>query len=131
MSVKGTIIANFEKKQQEQIAAIENRKIENFLPGDTVKVDIRIVEGNNFRVQSFIGVCLGRKNAGLRSSFKVRKVSDGAGIQKHFSLFSPSIAGVTVVRSGKVRRAKLYYLQKLHGKAARIKERIFTANKES
>ncbi|MFH2011212.1 MAG: 50S ribosomal protein L19 [Pseudomonadota bacterium] len=98
----------------------------DFQPGDTVKVHTKIVEGDKQRIQVFEGVVIARKGGGSRASFTVRKVSYGVGVERIFPLNSPLIAKIEVVRKGRVRRAKLYYLRKLRGKAARIKERRFT-----
>src|SRR4051794_39389725 len=95
-----------------------------FQPGDTVRVSVRVVEGERERVQAFEGVCIARKNAGLNSSFTVRKISYGEGVERIFPLYSPRLTSVEVVRSGDVRRAKLYYLRGRRGKAARISERV-------
>ncbi len=97
--------------------------IPEFRPGDTVKVHVRVVEGNRERVQVFQGVVIRRQNGGLRETFTVRKISFGVGVERTFPLHSPSIAKLEVVSRGKVRRAKLYYLRELRGKKARIKER--------
>jgi large subunit ribosomal protein L19 len=94
-----------------------------FGPGDTIKMQVKVVEGEKERLQVFQGVVLGRRGAGLRASFTVRKVSDGVGVERIFPLHSPSIAKIEVVRRGAVRRAKIYYLSDLKGKSARIKER--------
>lgn len=94
-----------------------------FGPGDTIKMQVKVVEGEKERLQVFQGVVLGRRGAGLRASFTVRKVSDGVGVERIFPLHSPSIAKIEVVRRGAVRRAKIYYLSELKGKSARIKER--------
>ena len=99
------------------------KDIPDFRPGDTVRVDVRVVEGNRTRTQAFQGVVLGRSGSGIRESFLVRKISFGVGVERSFPLHSPSIEAITVVTRGDVRRAKLYYLRKLHGKAAKIKER--------
>ena len=97
--------------------------IPEFRPGDTVKVHVRVVEGNRERVQVFQGVVIRRQNGGLRETFTVRKISFGVGVERTFPIHSPSIAKLEVVSRGKVRRAKLYYLRELRGKKARIKER--------
>ena len=95
----------------------------DFLPGDTLRVQVRVREGDKERLQAFEGVCIGRRGAGISETFTVRKVSSGIGVERIFPLHSPGIADITVVRRGRVRRAKLYYLRKLSGKAARIPER--------
>lgn len=97
--------------------------IPDFRPGDTVKVDVKITEGNNTRIQVFEGLVIKRQNGGVSSTFTVRKISYGVGVERTFPVHSPSIAGITVVRKGKVRRAKLHYIRGLSKKAARIKER--------
>jgi large subunit ribosomal protein L19 len=97
--------------------------IPDIAPGDTVRVMVRVVEGEKERLQPFEGVCIARKGGGLRETFTVRKVSGGVGVERIFPLHSPSIAELKVLRKGKVRRAKLYYLRSLRGKKARIKEK--------
>ena len=110
--------------EQEQIAALaEARPIPEFAPGDTVRVSVKVVEGTRERVQAFEGVCIARKNRGINSAFTVRKISYGEGVERIFPLYSPQIAKIEVVRRGRVRRAKLYYLRGRTGKAARIQER--------
>ncbi len=94
-----------------------------FRPGDTVRVSVRVREGDKERLQAFEGVCIGRRGAGMSETFTVRKVSAGVGVERIFPLHSPTVARIDVVRAGRVRRAKLYYLRKLAGKAARIRER--------
>ena len=98
-----------------------------FKPGDTVKVHVKIVEGDKSRIQAFQGVVICRQNGGLRESFTVRKISNGVGVERVFPLHSPSIEAIEVMSRGQVRRAKLYYLRKLRGKAARIKEKKYVA----
>ncbi len=97
--------------------------IPEFRPGDTVRVSVRVREGEKERLQAFEGVCIGRRGAGVSETFTVRKVSSGVGVERIFPLHSPNLAEIKVVRLGRVRRAKLYYLRKLAGKAARIRER--------
>ncbi len=97
--------------------------IPEFRPGDTVRVSVRVREGEKERLQAFEGVCIGRRGAGISETFTVRKVSSGIGVERIFPLHSPNLAEIKVVRMGRVRRAKLYYLRKLSGKAARIRER--------
>lgn len=97
--------------------------IPEFRPGDTLRVSVRVREGEKERLQAFEGVCIGRRGAGISESFTVRKVSSGIGVERIFPLHSPNLADIKVVRLGRVRRAKLYYLRKLSGKAARIRER--------
>jgi large subunit ribosomal protein L19 len=115
------VIEQFEKEQMEKLAAA--RPIPNFSPGDTVKVGVKVVEGTRERTQSFEGVCIARGNAGLNSSFTVRKVSYGEGVERVFPVYSPSVVSIEVVRRGDVRRAKLYYLRDRSGKSARISEK--------
>jgi large subunit ribosomal protein L19 len=110
--------------EQEQVAKLTaNRPIPDFEPGDTVIVNVKIVEGDKARVQAYEGVCIARGGAGLHQSFTVRKISYGEGVERVFPLYSPMIDSIKVVRRGKVRRAKLYYLRALRGKRARITER--------
>ena len=110
--------------EQEQLTTLtENKKIPDFRAGDTLKVMVKVVEGTRERVQAFEGVCIARKNAGINSSFTVRKISYGEGVERVFPLYSPNIE-VLLVRRGIVRRAKLYYLRGLTGKKARIAEKI-------
>jgi large subunit ribosomal protein L19 len=114
------IIQQFEADQVAKLAA--GRKIPEFRPGDTVRVGVKVIEGTRERLQAFEGVCIARRNAGLNSSFTVRKISFGEGVERVFPLYSPRIAEIEVVRRGRVRRAKLYYLRGLTGKKARITE---------
>lgn len=110
--------------EQETIAGLtENKEIPKFQAGDTVRVNVRIIEGTNERVQAFEGVCIARKNDSINSSFTVRKLSHGEGVERVFPLYSPRLESIEVVRRGDVRRAKLYYLRGRTGKAARIKEK--------
>jgi len=113
--------------QQLEAEAIEqfksNKTIPEFRPGDTVRVGVRVVEGDRTRVQNYEGVCIARANKGLGSNFTVRKISFGEGVERVFPLYSPNIESIEVVRRGSVRRAKLYYLRGRTGKAARITER--------
>ncbi|WNO52745.1 50S ribosomal protein L19 [Stakelama saccharophila] len=110
--------------EAEQIAKLnEQKKIPEFRAGDTVRVGVKVVEGERTRVQNFEGVCIARSNRGMGSSFTVRKISFGEGVERVFPLYSPNIDSITVVRKGVVRRAKLYYLRGRTGKAARIAER--------
>jgi len=101
-----------------------NKKITDFSPGDTIKVGVKIVEGKRERIQYFEGVCIAKKNRDLNSSFTVRKISFGEGVERTFALYSPNVDSINVIRSGKVRRAKLYYLRDRKGKSARIAEKI-------
>ena len=100
------------------------RKIPEFFPGDTIRVGVRIVEGKRARIQNFEGVCIAKKNRDINSSFTVRKISFGEGVERTFALYSPVVGSIKVVRSGKVKRAKLYYLRDRKGKSARIAEKI-------
>jgi large subunit ribosomal protein L19 len=102
---------------------IAGKRIDEFAQGDTVRVNVRIIEGNTERVQAFEGVVIGKKNAGSRSAFTVRKISHGEGVERVFPTYSPRIESIELVRKGNVRRAKLYYLRGLTGKAARITEK--------
>ena len=103
---------------------ISKKKIPEFFPGDTIRVGVRIVEGKRERIQYFEGVCIAKKNRGINSSFAVRKISFGEGVERTFALYSPIIGSIKVIRSGKVKRAKLYYLRDRKGKSARISEKI-------
>ena len=103
---------------------VANKKITDFSPGDTIKVGVKIVEGKRERIQYFEGVCIAKKNRDINSSFTVRKISFGEGVERTFALYSPIVDTIKVVRSGKVRRAKLYYLRDRTGKSARIAEKI-------
>tara|TARA_Y100001970_G_scaffold255186_1_gene331647 strand:- start:5052 stop:5591 length:540 start_codon:yes stop_codon:yes gene_type:complete len=100
------------------------KKIPEFFPGDTIRVGVRIVEGKRARIQNFEGVCIAKKNRDINSSFTVRKISFGEGVERTFALYSPVVGSIKVVRSGKVRRAKLYYLRDRKGKSARIAEKL-------
>ncbi|ABB33084.1 50S ribosomal protein L19 [Geobacter hydrogenophilus] len=103
------------------------KNIPPFKPGDTVKVHVKIVEGDKSRIQAFQGVVIARQNGGIRESFTVRKISNGIGVERVFPLHSPSLDAIEVITRGHVRRAKLYYLRKLRGKAARIREKKYVA----
>jgi large subunit ribosomal protein L19 len=110
--------------EQEQVAKLTaNKEIPEFGPGDTVIVNVKVVEGERSRVQAYEGVCLARSGGGINQSFTVRKISYGEGVERVFPLYSPMIDSIKVVRRGKVRRAKLYYLRGLRGKKARITEK--------
>lgn len=110
--------------EAEEVAkALENRSIPDFRPGDTLRVGVKVVEGERTRVQAYEGVCIARSNKGIGSNFTVRKISFGEGVERVFPLYSPNIDSITVVRKGAVRRAKLYYLRGRRGKSARIAER--------
>ena len=116
------IIEKIEKEQLEKLSS--GKQMPNFNPGDTIKVDVKVVEGTRERIQAFEGVCIARGGKGINESFTVRKISYGEGVERVFPLFSPKISSITLVRKGKVRRAKLYYLRDRRGKAARIVEKI-------
>ncbi|MBL6857880.1 MAG: 50S ribosomal protein L19 [Pelagibacteraceae bacterium] len=103
---------------------LSTKKITDFSPGDTIKVGVKIIEGKKERIQYFEGVCIAKKNRDINSSFTVRKISFGEGVERTFALYSPVVDSVKVIRSGKVRRAKLYYLRDRTGKSARIAEKI-------
>jgi len=115
------LLQQIESEQVEKLAA--NRPVPKFEPGDTVRVMLRVVEGERERIQAFEGVCIARKNAGINSNFTLRKISYGEGVERIFPLYSPRITAIEVVRRGVVRRAKLYYLRGRTGKRARIAER--------
>ena len=116
---------NIEEINRDSVKKIlAKRKIPEFFPGDTIKVGVRIVEGKRERIQYFEGVCIAKKNRDINSSFTVRKISFGEGVERTFALYSPIIGSLKVVRSGKVKRAKLYYLRNRKGKSARISEKI-------
>jgi large subunit ribosomal protein L19 len=115
------ILQQLEAEQVEKLT--DGKKIPVFSPGDTLRVNVKVIEGTRERVQAYEGVCIARKNAGLNSSFTVRKISYGEGVERIFPLYSPRIDSIELVRKGDVRRAKLYYLRELRGKAARISER--------
>ena len=103
---------------------VANKKITDFSPGDTIKVGVKIIEGKRERIQYFEGVCIAKKNRDINSSFTVRKISFGEGVERTFALYSPNVDSIKVIRTGKVRRAKLYYLRDRKGKSARIAEKI-------
>jgi len=115
------IVDRIGNKQIEK--ALAQRTLPDFAPGDTVRVDVKVVEGERERIQAFEGVCIARRSDGVNSSFTVRKMSYGEGVERVFPTHAPQVAGVTVVRRGRVRRAKLYYLRGRTGKAARIAEK--------
>jgi large subunit ribosomal protein L19 len=115
------LIQQLEAEAIEQ--ATQNRAIPEFRPGDTLRVGVKVVEGERTRIQNFEGVCIARANRGLGSSFTVRKISFGEGVERVFPLYSPNIESIAVVRRGAVRRAQLYYMRGRTGKAARIAER--------
>ena len=116
---------NIEEINDTKIKGIlTKKKIPDFFAGDTVKIGVRITEGKRERIQYFEGVCISKKNRSINSSFTVRKISFGEGVERTFALYSPVIGSIKIVRSGKVRRAKLYYLRSRKGKSARISEKI-------
>ena len=115
-------IEDINKAAVQKITA--NKKITDFSPGDTINVGVKIVEGKRERIQYFEGVCIAKKNRDINSSFTVRKISFGEGVERTFALYSPNVDSIKVIRSGKVRRAKLYYLRDRKGKSARIAEKI-------
>ncbi|MFN3960485.1 MAG: 50S ribosomal protein L19 [Parvularculaceae bacterium] len=118
-----------EELEKEEIARL-GKKVPDFAPGDTLKVNVRVKEGDRERVQAYEGVCIGRAGAGLNENFTVRKISFGEGVERVFPVHSPLLHSVEVVRRGKVRRAKLYYLRDRRGKSARISEKAEAAAKE-
>lgn len=115
------LLQQYEAQKVQALAASKN--IPEFRSGDTLKVYVKIVEGTTERIQAFEGVCIHKKNRGIASSFTLRKISNGEGVERKFKIYSPRLDKIEVVRKGKVRRAKLYYMRELRGKAARIKER--------
>jgi large subunit ribosomal protein L19 len=115
------IIQTLEKEQMAKLSA--GKEVPDFAPGDTVLVNVKVKEGERTRVQAYEGVCIGRSGSGLNENFTVRKISYGEGVERVFPLYSPMLESIKVVRRGSVRRAKLYYLRGLRGKAARISER--------
>jgi len=121
------LLQQIEHEQVERLTA--NRPVPDFDPGDTVRVSLRVVEGERERVQAFEGVCIARKNAGINSNFTLRKISYGEGVERVFPLYSPRITAIEVIRRGVVRRAKLYYLRGRTGKRARIAERARTTTR--
>jgi len=115
------LLQSLEQEEIKRLAAL--RPTPEFRPGDTLRVSVKVIEGERERVQAFEGVCIARKNSGVNSNFTLRKISYGEGVERIFPLYSPRITQIEVVRRGAVRRAKLYYLRALRGKAARITER--------
>jgi large subunit ribosomal protein L19 len=115
------LIQELEKEQIEKLTT--GKEIPDFQPGDTVIVNVKVVEGERTRIQAYEGVCIGRSGAGLHENFTVRKISYGEGVERVFPVYSPMLDSIKIVRRGKVRRAKLYYLRGLRGKAARIIEK--------
>ena len=123
------VIDKIQKDQMDKIIA--ERSIPDFSAGDTIKVDVKIVEGDKERIQAFEGLCIARSGGGLNESFTVRKISYGEGVERIFPIFSPKIAEITILKKGKVRRAKLYYLRDRRGKSARIVEKIQASKKDT
>ncbi len=121
------LIEEIEREQLEALAA--NKVVPDFQPGDTVKVNVKVIEGTRERVQAFEGVCIARAGGGLNENFTVRKISYGEGVERVFPIYSTLVDSIEVVRHGRVRRAKLYYLRGLTGKAARITERRVKSTK--
>ena len=123
------VIDKIEKNQMDKISS--ERNIPEFGAGDTIRVDVKIVEGDKERIQAFEGLCIARSGGGLNESFTVRKISYGEGVERIFPIFSPKISGITLLKRGKVRRAKLYYLRDRRGKSARIVEKIQVSKKDN
>lgn len=121
------IIENLEKEQMNKLT--EGKDIPNFKAGDTLKIHTKVKEGDRERIQVYEGVCIARKNDGLHSSFTVRKISFGEGVERVFPLYSPNVAKIEVARIGKVRRAKMYFLRALRGRSARIADDLTAAAK--
>jgi large subunit ribosomal protein L19 len=121
------VIEQFEKKQIEKLT--ENKEIPEFRAGDTVKISVRVIDGATVRLQGYEGVVIAKRNRGVTSSFVVRKVSHGEGVERRFMTYSPIVAKIEVVKRGVVRRAKLHYLRHLSGRAARIQERKVISKK--
>ena len=115
------IIQQLEQEQMTTLAA--TKEVPDFAPGDTLQVSVKVVEGSRERLQAFEGVCIARSGSGLQENFTVRKISYGEGVERVFPIYSPLVASIKVLRRGRVRRAKLYYLRGLRGKAARITEK--------
>ena len=116
------LLQQFEEEQKSKL--IEGKRYDKFSYGDTVRVNVRIIEGTAERIQAFEGVCIAIRNRGLHSSFVVRKISHDEGVERRFPFYSPRIESIVIVKHGVVRRAKLYYMRNLRGKAARIKEKF-------
>ncbi|MBN9583995.1 MAG: 50S ribosomal protein L19 [Afipia sp. 62-7] len=123
------IIQQIDKEQLDKLSA--GKTIPDFGPGDTVIVNVKVVEGERSRVQAYEGVCIGRHGGGIHESFTVRKISYGEGVERVFPIYSPMIDSIKLVRRGKVRRAKLYYLRGLRGKSARIVEKQDNRDKDA
>ena len=124
LGIKMNLIQELEKEQLDKLK--ESGQVPDFAPGDTVRVNVKISEGTRERVQAYEGVVIGRSGAGINESFTVRKISYGEGVERVFPVYSPTIESISVVKKGKVRRAKLYYLRDRRGKSARIAEKIDT-----
>ncbi|BAG39538.1 50S ribosomal protein L19 [Orientia tsutsugamushi] len=122
------LIKQFEQEQIKKLT--QGKSIPNFRPGDTVKVNLRIIEGANERIQAYQGVVIARANRSISSSFTVRKISHGQGIERKFMLYSPLISSIELIKQGVVRRAKLYYLRNLQGRKAKIREKIFSKDNQ-
>lgn len=119
-------------EHEQKLSLMADKRLDAFKAGDVVRVNVKIIEGNNERTQAFEGLCIAKRNAGFNSSFTVRKISNGEGVERIFPLYSPRIDSVEKIRAGEVRRAKLYYLRGRTGKAARIREkRELTAAEKS
>jgi large subunit ribosomal protein L19 len=130
-TIREPVMGLIQELEAEAIAAFnETKKIPEFRPGDTLRVGVRVVEGERTRIQNYEGVCIARSNRGINSNFTVRKLSFGEGVERVFPLYSPNVDSIEVVRRGVVRRAKLYYLRGRTGKRARITERKQTVSKE-
>ena len=123
------VIDKIEKEQMDKISS--QRTLPEFGAGDTINVDVKIVEGEKERIQAFEGLCIARSGGGINENFTVRKISYGEGVERIFPVFSPKIAGISVLKRGKVRRAKLYYLRDRRGKSARIVEKIQVSKKNN
>ena len=123
------LIQQIEKEQLEKLSA--GREIPDFEPGDTVVVNVKVVEGERTRIQAYEGVCIGRSGGGINENFTVRKISYGEGVERVFPLYSPMIDSIKLLRRGKVRRAKLYYLRGLRGKRARISEKQSSGGRDT
>ena len=123
------LIQELDKEQLEKLSA--GKTVPDFGPGDTVIVNVKVVEGERSRVQAYEGVCIGRNGGGIHESFTVRKISYGEGVERVFPIYSPMIDSIKLVRRGKVRRAKLYYLRGLRGKSARITEKQDNREKDT
>ena len=129
LGIKMNLIQELEKEQLNKLK--ESGQVPDFAPGDTVRVNVKISEGTRERVQAYEGVVIGRSGAGINESFTVRKISYGEGVERVFPVYSPTIESISVVKKGKVRRAKLYYLRDRRGKSARIAEKIDTSRQKA